>query len=317
MAYSKPYLTIAQQLALIQQRGMIISDPQRAALVLQKIGYYRLSGYWYPFRDTKLQNGITVVGNTFRPDTELSTIIDLYIFDKKLRLLFLDAFERIEIALRVQISLTLGLRGPLAHRDPALLHGNFSRRTDPKTGRVEHQEWLRRTDEKFKDSREDFAKHFRAKYVGDHPPIWIACETWDFGAMSYLFNGLANIDQKAIAAEYGLTFDVLTSWIRAINVARNVCAHHSRLWNRPNPSQPKWPSAAAMPNLTHIAQDTKALTRTYGTAALTKCLLNHTSPDTEWSNRLKALCNTFPAATNISLSGAGFPPGWEMQPLWN
>lgn len=313
MAYTKPYLTVQQQLALIQGRGMVVTDLPKAEQMLQRIGYYRLSGYWYPFRDTAVIDGVRSVVDTFRPGTELSTIIDLYVFDKKLRLLFLDAIERIEIALRVQMCLLLGQYGSLAHRDPMVLHGNFSRRADPRTHRIEHQEWLRRTDEKFQDSKEDFAKHFRNKYTGEHPPIWIACESWDFGAMSYLYGGLQNKDQAAIAAQYGLTFDQLESWIRTLNVARNVCAHHSRLWNRPSPTQPKWPNTA---DLAHIKSNTKALTRTYGLAALTRFMLRCTSPTTDWSTRLKSLCATFPTNPNISLLAAGFPLGWENEPLW-
>lgn len=284
--------------------------------MLHRIGYYRLSGYWYPFRTTVSVGGVRTVTDNFRPGTELSTVIDLYVFDKKLRLLMLDAFERIEIALRVQISLTLGKKGPWAHRDPNALHGNFARRTDPYTRTVLHQDWLQKTDAAFDKSKEEFAKHFRSRYVGDRPPLWIACEAWDFGAMSYLLSGMENADQTAISSEYGLTADVLVSWVRAINVARNVCAHHSRLWNKPNPAQPKWPKPAIAPDLAHISGNTRSLTRAYGTAALTRYLLRHTSPTTTWSTRLKDLCSAFPASPVISLANAGFPAGWEQQNLW-
>jgi abortive infection bacteriophage resistance protein len=296
---------------------MVISDRAKATEMLHRIGYYRLSGYWYPFRATVHSPTGAIIGDGFRPGTELSTIIDLYVFDKKLRLLMLDAFERVEIALRVQIALTLGKRGPWAHRDPAALHGNFARRTDPTTRKVLHQIWLQKTDEGFNGSREEFAKHFRKKYAGEHPPIWVACEAWDFGAMSYLYGGLQHADATAIAGEYGLSAEVLGSWIRAINVARNVCAHHSRLWNKPIPTQPKWPKAVSAPDLAHIAGDTLALTRIYGTAALTRFMLRHINPTTSWSGRLKALCATFPNSTVVSLNAAGFPAGWAARSLWN
>lgn len=48
--YSKPYLTIQEQLSLLRGRGLDISDELRAEAALQRIGYYRLSGYWYPLR---------------------------------------------------------------------------------------------------------------------------------------------------------------------------------------------------------------------------------------------------------------------------
>ena len=312
--YTKPYLAVPDQLALIRSRGMAISDLPKATEMLNRIGYYRLSGYWYPFRASTTGATGAVVGDSFRPGSDLGTIIDLYIFDKKLRLLMMDAFERIEIALRIQIALTLGRRGAWAHRDPQALHGNFARRTDPKAKKVLHQQWLQKTDDQFNASKEEFAKHFRRRYSDDNPPIWIACEAWDFGAMSHLYSGMQIVDRDEIAAEYGLTGDVLASWIRNINVARNVCAHHSRLWNKPIPAQPVWP--ARVSDLGHLSGNIAAQTRAYGTAALTRYLLRQTSPATSWGARFKGLIFSFPTSPMISLASAGFPAGWEAQPLW-
>lgn len=48
--YNKPFLDIESQLNRLRERGMIFADQERAYRELQAIGYYRLSGYWYPFR---------------------------------------------------------------------------------------------------------------------------------------------------------------------------------------------------------------------------------------------------------------------------
>ena len=98
--FTKPHLTIPDQIALLKQRGMTIQDDLAAAACLEKFGYYRLSGYWYPMRRSQLQatpNGqVTQVLNSFRPGVELRHAVDLCIFDKRLRLLLTDAIERIE-----------------------------------------------------------------------------------------------------------------------------------------------------------------------------------------------------------------------------
>ena len=78
---------------------MIIFDRQVAQSYLEKIGYYRLSGYWYPYRISRRTARLQLVGDDFRPNTKFSEVVDLYVFDKKLRLLMMDAIERIEIAL--------------------------------------------------------------------------------------------------------------------------------------------------------------------------------------------------------------------------
>lgn len=319
MAYVKPYLTVAQQIALLQSRGMAITDIPKASSYLERIGYYRLSGYSYPYRtsDTDPATGLLTIRDQFKPGTQFSEIVELYVFDKMLRLLMLDIIERIEIALRVQITLQIGQYGPLAHRDPKQLHGNFSRRPDPNTGQTRHREWLRRVDEAFDQSKEDFAKHFRTKYAGDNPPIWIAAEAWDFGAMSMLFGGLNKADQLAIAQKFKVpTFRSMETWIRAINVSRNICAHHSRLWNRAIVIQPTWPSATAVPLLSHLVGNTHAQTRVYGIACICAYLLQSINPTSKWCHRFRDHVGTFPNSKIVSLHSAGFIPKWEQESLW-
>lgn len=149
--YAKPHLSVAGQIALLQGRGMAITDVPRAQSYLERIGYYRLSGYWYPFRQSRPAKDATgnlkiEILDDFRPGTEFRHAVELYVFDKRLRLLFLDALERVEIGLRVDVALLLGARNPWAHRSPAELHGNFSVRPDPATGHTLHQDWLARLD---------------------------------------------------------------------------------------------------------------------------------------------------------------------------
>lgn len=320
MAYTKPYLTIPQQIALIQSRGMVVTDLPKAGSYLERSGYYRLSGYWYPYRSSKTDptTGAVSVEDQFRPDTHFSEIIELYVFDKMLRLLLLDVIERIEIALRVHITLQLGQYDAWAHLDPSLLHGNFSRRVDPKTGTIKHREWMRRVEDSFDQSREDFAKHFRRKYAGSDPPIWIAAEAWDFGAMSVLFGGLNKKDQLAVARKFNVpAFKMMETWIRAINVTRNICAHHSRLWNRPLVIQPIWPSAAEIPMLSYLVGNAHAQTRVHGIAAICAYLLRSINPTSKWTERFETHMGTFPQSKIVSLTSAGFFKDWENEALWN
>ena len=48
--YSKPALTIEQQIALLESRGLSIPDLARAVRHLSNISYYRLSAYMLPYR---------------------------------------------------------------------------------------------------------------------------------------------------------------------------------------------------------------------------------------------------------------------------
>src|SRR4051812_34205358 len=96
--YTKAYRPVPDQLALLEGRGMTIPDRQKAEEYLGRLGYYRLSGYWFPFRETRVVNGQTTVLDTFKPGTSFKTVLDLYAFDKTLRLQLLDVLERIDDA---------------------------------------------------------------------------------------------------------------------------------------------------------------------------------------------------------------------------
>lgn len=323
MPFNKPYLPIPDQLALLSQRGMVISDQARAADALQRIGYYRLSAYWFPFREPVSNPGDNARLDTFLAGTEMQTIVELYVFDKKLRLLMLDALERIEIALRTDIALLLGQRGPWAHRDhnqfdqsfitPKRQHG---RKKKPKA--KSHADCLKRLDDLQGKANEDFAVHFRQKYPGEHMPIWMATELWDFGMLSHFLGGMKAADLSVLAARYGLPrWQLLPSWVRSLNFVRNVCAHHGRLWNRGLVDHPAQPKPGELPELSILASDQHARTRLYAAAAVTRFLLRVINPSTSWAERLKAHVATFPTNAHVSFQGSGFPNDWHEQPLWS
>lgn len=48
--YSKPFLTVPQQIEQLEARGMDCGNVVVAYEALEKYGYYRLSGYWHPYR---------------------------------------------------------------------------------------------------------------------------------------------------------------------------------------------------------------------------------------------------------------------------
>lgn len=314
--YTKPYLPPPDQLALMKSRGMVVSDDALAQGYLEKIGYYRITGYSYPYRQSSVVGGQTVVGDQFRSGTTFAEVCELYVFDKKLRMLCLDAIERIEIALRVQITLTLGALSPSAHRDRQFLHPNFTTRTDQSTGRTYHSEWVRRQDDAFAKSKEEFAKHFKSRYPGEEPPLWIAAELWDFGSMSILYSGLRKTDQTTIAAKFLVPdFKIMELWLRSLNVTRNICAHHSRLWNKPNPIQPSWPKPADCRELAHIHGNTHSQTRVYGSLCICAHFLKLINPSSSWRSRLKDLIEEFPESTTVSLKSAGFPKEWANEAL--
>jgi abortive infection bacteriophage resistance protein len=319
-AYDKPYLSFEQQLALLKTRGLIVTDDAAALSCLQRIGYYRLSAYWYPLRRIGKSAGTGGQPlrrlDEFQPDSSFEQVLSLYVFDKRLRLLVLDAVERIEVALRVDVSYLLGARDPFAHSNPALLHGNFARKVIPASGRTRHQVWLERYRNVVSRSKEDFVRHYQQKY-GEPLPIWVAVELWEFGMLSTFYQGMKVDDASAIAAKYGLPgWQLMQSWLRSVNFVRNVAAHHSRLWNKNLIDQPKLPAPGQVRAFDVLLGRPAVGSRLF----IVLCILLHfvrmASPNSGWPVRLRQHLESFPAGSRLSLADMGFPSDWRKHPLW-
>lgn len=273
--YGKPYLTVAQQLALLKRRGLHVAD-----------------------------------------DAAALEVLSLYVFDRRLRLLVLDAIELIEVALRVSVAYRLGAADPFAHMNPALLHGNFTKKQHAADGRTGHQKWLEKNDQAVARSREDFVRHYKQKY-GEPFPIWVAVELWEFGMLSTFFQGMRVADKDAIAASYGVPGgQLMQSWLRSLNFVRNVAAHHSRLWNKNLVDQPKLPKAGDIPGFDPVVAQAGAGSRMFTMLCILRYLMRTVSPGASWPASLRELLEDFPSIPALSLADMGFPENWRAQPLW-
>jgi len=176
----------------------------------------------------------------FYSNTHFSDALNLYVFDKKLRTLAFEALECIEVAVRVDIAHQLGARDTFAHHTINEFHNGIANRVNLSTKKKRFDEWQEKYGSLVDRSKEDFVKHYRQKY-GQDLPIWVAIETWDFGAMSQLYAIMKVPDKTKIASKYDTDWKVFESWLRSLNYLRNLVAHHSRVWNRNVIDQPKLP----------------------------------------------------------------------------
>ncbi|MDB5847041.1 MAG: UDP-N-acetylmuramoylalanyl-D-glutamate--2,6-diaminopimelate ligase [Rhodoferax sp.] len=329
MSYVKPWLNMDQQLDQLQARGLNVSDREKALHCLQRMGYYRLSGYWFAFRERsgpccsldkaqrgkRQDKGETLALDRFKKGATFQHAVDLYVFDKGLRLLVTDALERVEVALRVDLSHTLGRLDSFAYLRAELFHGSFSQVLSKDSGVTRHHEWLGKHAQLILRSKEEFVSHNRLKY-GLPLAVWVACEVWDFGTLSTLFGGMREAEQDAISTRYGISNGrVFASWLRSLNYLRNVCAHHSRLWNRNIVDQPKLPSAAEMPWVAPFVNDAHALARCFLLLRMTRHLLGVINPASSWPQRLKDHLMSFPKIDHLGLNlgGMGMVLDWETQ----
>lgn len=294
MKYLKPPLTITDQVQLLVSRGMI-GDPGLIAERLSVVGYYRLTAYWHPFRNPD---------RTFIPGTSFDLVWNRYVFDRHLRLIVMDAIERVEVTIRAQLSLSHSLaHGPFAYAlDSASLPGLLS---------WQRQRFDQEIQREFESSKETFVEHFRNTYGDEHQylPVWMATEVMSFGCMLTFFRGCHSDVQRLVAAPLGVHHNVLESWLLALNVVRNICAHHGRLWNRVLGVRPKIPAKdPTWHTPVPIGND-----RVFAVLTLCKYCLDRLAPQSRWPDRLFELLRRFPEPPRHEM---GFPAHWETCPIW-
>ena len=182
--YTKPWLSIVDQLDRLKSYGLLVADDKAACDFLRHLNYYRFSGYGLAFEQQR---------HVFRPGTTFEAIRGAYYFDRALRDLVTESLEVIELDLRTAIAYSFGeAHQPFGHADA----GNFFHR-------FPHDEWMTKLHDETERSDELFVKHFKHTYR-EFPdlPIWAATEIMSFGALSRMYSGMLRTDQKTVAARY-------------------------------------------------------------------------------------------------------------------
>jgi abortive infection bacteriophage resistance protein len=323
--YMKPWLPVDEQIDRLVGHGVEVEDRDRAASILAAIGYYRLTGYLYPFRKAEQYTddegrSRTRVLSVYRPGTSLRHAEDIIDFDRRLRMLVMDGVERIEVAVRMRIGYVLGRTSAFAHENPDCFTEAFtSQSTDARSPKPsKHVQWLQRVNDRKASSDEQFVEHFRQKY-DDRMPVWALTEILELGHLSGLYRGMNQQDAEEVAAAFGVpTKKIMSSWIASLNYVRNVAAHHARLFNRKLQNAPSRPQRGQIPSLDHLRdeQTAKGVFGTYNALAVIAHLLASIDADTEWATRLAALLREFPTSHALTIKSMGAPPDWETLELW-
>ncbi len=209
---SKPFLSLEQQIDLLESRGLIINDRQKALTILSRTNYYRLSAYSLTKR----------FSDTFQENVSFDDIYELYCFDEDLRNIILKYSEIIEIALRSHIAYEHSKTyGPLGYMQSL----NFE------NSRYHHIFIDKLTDD-IANSDDVFVKHYKED-CNSVFPLWAAIECITFGTLSKLFKNLKREDKTAIAKHYyGVPRDYLDNWFQITVLARNIAAHGGRFYGR-------------------------------------------------------------------------------------
>lgn len=296
MKYKKYPLSFGEQADLLISRGLQ-GDKDFMIQILQNVNYYRLSGYLYPYRKS---------GDDFKPNTMFSEVWRHYTFDRRLRLVVMDAIERVEISIRTQ------LIHQLSHSTGAF--GYIKHSFFPNISESNHSRLLSSLEFEFTRSREVFVRHFKKKYGDEHAylPFWMVGEIMSFGSMLTMYMGTSSGIKRGMAAYYGVPDEVLTSWLKTINVVRNICAHHGRLWNRVLGVKPYIPRKNKYTEWhvpVQITQD-----KVFGIITILYYMLSRVASKSRWRDRFENLLKEYP---DVNIQNMGFPINWRASRIWN
>ena len=146
---------------------MDVEPRDQTVALLSAVGYYRLTGYLFPFRlseraaDDDGRVSVRVLSH-YRPGTTIDHVARLIDFDRRLRVLVMDGVERIEVAVRMRTGYVLGERSPFAHLEADTFLPTFGmHQRDEESGwptrPSRHAEWLHRVALRRNGSDETFA----------------------------------------------------------------------------------------------------------------------------------------------------------------
>lgn len=102
----------------------------------------------------------------------------------------------------------------------------------------------------------------------------------------------------------------MVSWLHTITYVRNICAHHSRLWNKTFGITPMMPRRTTFP---FVTLSTKGTQHVYFVLCMIQYLLNIINPSNTFRNKINVLLEEYP---NIDIVAMGFPENWKEQLLW-
>ena len=297
--YSKPAISIKNQIDKLEKRGLKFNDKIEAEKTLSNISYYRLRAYTYPFQDNTNPN------HPFTQEITFEEIIKLYEFDSKLRLIIFEATEYIEVALRTQIVYQMSIKNgshwycePQFYRDSLRFANHLTTLQD-----------------EISRSKEDFIGHYNNNYYDPiFPPAWMSLEVVSMGLLSKIFENLKlGEEKKAILRHFGLKkMDILENWMLCFTALRNICAHHSRVWNRrlTKINIPKDTIDDFLQNSNYQPN------KLYMTLSCMVYMLKRINPKCKLVQNIKELVTSFNGSSRI-LKDMGFPDGWEKEKLWN
>lgn len=313
MDCTNPPLTIQEQIDKLKSRGLLIDDEQLAKCYLSNISFYRLRTYTSPFED----NNPTADHKFKKSDIRFSDIIDLYCFDRRLRSLMFNAIEKIEVAARTKIVQTYAEATHDSHWvEDGSLYKHIEKTDRDGNPTTAFASLMKDIKGEINRSNEEFIKPYKNSETPSVAPVWMTLEVLSFGTLSKLYQLLKKSPLKTeVATQFGLKDDrVLANWLHAISVWRNLCAHHSRVWNRRSIINIQMPTQTYFPFIDERTRFFLHKNKVFAILCCIKYISNIISPESDLKQNILSIIED--GGCLLNLQEMGFPKNWRSLDVW-
>ena len=214
-------MTIDEQVNFLKnEKKLKFKSEKLAKRVLQEVGYYKLiNAYKIPF----------TINNQYLDNVYFEDIYNLYKFDTELKTIVFEAATNIEINFKSLLSEVISSQYGIKEKI-YLKKENFA----PDTGKADEytfaqmKKHIKDSIKKQVDNMQPAVKWYNENYK--YFPFWVVVNILTIGSVSRIYGKLKDSDKIIVAKNYKLPYDYLGSYIRHINLVRNICAHNDVLY---------------------------------------------------------------------------------------
>lgn len=306
--YLKPYRTPSDLVQKLQGQGLHIVDIAAAEDIIYSNNYFRVKAYFIPFMDSDKK---------FIAGTGFNDVYDLYAADQSIRNFLFPIVAQLEVRVRAVLDnvLTSETSDPFWHLD----RRNF----------IKHQEVdaaIKRAGVRFQAGKQEFALHYKQRYFTKKsfefkkiPPFWIISEVF---TLEQLLSVAKNVEREkfkvqggnrlnACAMKFGFSgYEALITNLQCLLELRNICAHHSRLWNR----NLRAPSGVA--KKIQVKHPSAKPNRLYSHLVMIRIMCRAQGIDDGLRDFFVNLIGSH-AILDQDKGSMGFPVNWHTDPLWS
>ena len=217
---NKVFKNLDEQIEILNSKGLIINNVERAKIILLKENYFFISGYRHLFmKDGK--DKYFIDGTTFEE------LYSTFVFDRNIRNIFFKNILIIENNVKSLISYQMSKKYGFKEKDYLNIK-NFTEDT------IKSRQVHDVLDKVKRQIRVNGRKHTATiHYITNYGyiPLWILVKVLSFGLMAEFYNIFKVNDQFEIADIYKIDSNTFSNYLTILSNYRNLCAHEDILYD--------------------------------------------------------------------------------------